>query len=130
MRPLANYVNRAFDSGSRLRLDPVLAQRYAGALHIVDADDERAMASCFTSAYGRSVVRSGSYLRTPAGLRRFAPAEIQSLLGFPTSFRWPEAVSVEQAWRLLGQSLSITVVRRLLAPICSPTRSLAATPAI
>ena len=34
------------------------------------------MTHCFTSAYGRSPVRSGSYVSVEGGLRRFSPAEI------------------------------------------------------
>ncbi len=47
------------EPGSDLWCEPALALRYRGALNIVDANDPAACAACFTSAYGRSPVRSG-----------------------------------------------------------------------
>ena len=92
-------------------------ERYRGALHVIDPGDPRAVAHCFTSAYGRSPVRSGSYLATKTGVRRFSPAEILRLLGFPESFRLPPELGLEGAWRLVGNSLSIDAVRWVLGTI-------------
>lgn len=100
-----------------LRVDPVLRERYRGALDIVDAEDPGAVTACFTSAYGRSIVRSGSYLATPSGIRRFSPREILRLLGFPDSFALPPELAIGNAWRLLGASLSLAPVRTMLATI-------------
>src|SRR5262249_37161809 len=66
-----------------LRMPQEVLERYAGAIDLVDPDDPRAITSCFTAAYGRSTVRSGSYLRTADGARRFSPEELLRLLGFP-----------------------------------------------
>ncbi len=68
-----------------------LARAYRHALDVVDPADPAARTACFTAAYGRSPVRSGSYLVTappaapgdPPSLRRFSPREILRLLGFP-----------------------------------------------
>lgn len=97
--------------------DDGLARRYDGALNIVDATSEAAVTACFTSAYGRSPVRSGSYLRTPAGLRRFSPAEILRLLDFPREYSLPPGLPRDVAWRLVGNSLSVRAVRWILTAI-------------
>jgi len=100
-----------------LAVDNELVVRYQHALDIVDPLDPMAVASCFTSAYGHSPVRSGSYLRTPSGLRRFSPSEILRLLGFPKRFQLPPDLALESAWRLAGNSLSIPAVRHVLSAI-------------
>ena len=105
------------DPDPALDVEPDLAERYRGALDVVDADDPAAVTSCFTSAYGRSLVKSGSYLATGSGIRRFSPTEILRLLGFPAEYRWPEDLPLKSAWRLAGNSLSVPVVRALLSTI-------------
>ncbi|MCG8462787.1 MAG: DNA cytosine methyltransferase [Holophagales bacterium] len=103
---------------SPLWVEPALAERYAGALHVVNAADAGAVTTCFTSAYGRSPVRSGSYLRTDAGrLRRFSPSEILRLLGFPPTFRLPPDLPMGNGWRLVGNSLALPAVREVLAHV-------------
>ncbi len=92
-------------------------ERYRRALHIVDPEDASATCNCFTSGYGRSIVRSGSYLQVRSGVRRFSPREILRLLGFPESFRMPAALTVKQQWPLVGNSVSIPAVRWVLSPI-------------
>lgn len=87
-------------------------ERYAEAVDILDADDAQAVAACFTSAYGRSPVRSGSYLREAERIRFFRPREIARLMGFDDSFDLP--ASSRTAYRLLGNSLAIPVVRHLM----------------
>jgi DNA (cytosine-5)-methyltransferase 1/tRNA (cytosine38-C5)-methyltransferase len=99
-----------------LWISPDLAQRYRGAMHVMDAADRRSVCSCFTSAYGQSHIRSGSYLQTAAGLRRFSPGEILRLLGFPAGFELPESLTLRQGWKLVGNSLSIFAVRAVLGP--------------
>ena len=102
---------------SGLRVDPELATKYQHALNVVDPLDAMAITACFTAAYGHSPIRSGSYLRTPSGLRRFSPAEILRLLGFPKSYTLPADLPLETAWRLVGNSLSIQSVRYALSAI-------------
>jgi len=104
-------------------------RRYEDALHRVDPDDPAAVTSCFTAAYGRSPVRSGSYLRLSGQwegrwggrwtgrLRRFAPHEILRLLGFPPSFTLPHELPARAAWPLVGNSLSVPAVRAVLAAL-------------
>jgi len=92
-------------------------ERYRGAIHVVDAADPQAETHCFTSSYGNSVVRSGSYLATPRGVRRFSPSEILRLLCFPASCRLPDDLAVRKAWQLVGNSLSVAAVRHVLTAI-------------
>ncbi len=113
--PLADLLDRVADPALSIKADVATAYRYA--LHVVDAADPRAVTSCFTGAYGRSPVRSGSYLRDASGLRRFSPAEILRLLGFPSPFRLPKNLSPRQAWPLVGNALSIPVVASVLSAI-------------
>lgn len=91
-----------------------LAEEYAEAIHCVRCDDENPITACFTSAYGNSPVHSGSYLCDDGRLRRFSPREILRLLGFPDSFALPASLSTRQAWKLVGNSLSIPAVVHVL----------------
>ncbi|MEO1366923.1 MAG: hypothetical protein AAFX50_07070, partial [Acidobacteriota bacterium] len=95
------------------------ARRYRHAVDVVERGDPGAVSGCFTSAYGRSPVRSGSYLATSSGPRFFAPHEVLRLLGFPADYRLPAWASTspkgrKKAWRLAGNSLSLPAVRHAL----------------
>jgi site-specific DNA-cytosine methylase len=121
-RPLAAYLDP--EPSPALHVDPTLLDRYAGALDLVDPADPGAVAACFTAAYGRSPVRSGSYLIVerggggrPRAVRRFSPAEILRLLGFPPDYALPAGLSLANAWRLAGNALSVAAVRAVLAAI-------------
>lgn len=115
---LADLIDGGAGAEPGLEVESELAARYAGALHLVDANDEAAVASCFTAAYGRSPVRSGSYLDLGAGrLRRFTPEEVLRLLGFPPGFGFPPGIPRQVAWRLAGNSLSLPAVQAVLASI-------------
>ncbi len=114
-RPLHSFLDR--QPREDLRVDDSRIDSYPHALHIVDPRDPSSVTSCFTSAYGHSPIRSGSYLATPTGLRRFSPTEILRLLGFPEGFQLPPALSLESAWHLVGNSLSIPAVRYTLSAI-------------
>lgn len=115
-RPLSEFLQPGLQDANGLLLDAEIARRYRHALHVVDARDPGAVTSCFTAAYGRSPVRSGSYLGTENGPRRFSPAEVLRLLGFPSDFRLA-AGGREKSWRLAGNSLSIPAVRHVLSRI-------------
>lgn len=90
-----------------------LARRYAGALHIVDADDPEGRFACFTSAYGRSPVYAGSYLRHQGRLRALDPREIAATLGHPT-FDPPPDLGRAKRYKLIGNSLSVPALRAVL----------------
>lgn len=115
-QPLAAYLDPEVDA--RFNVDPALVDRFRWAVDRVDPDDPAAVAACFTSGYGRSAIRCGSYLaRSGDPMRRFTPAEIARLLGFPGTFAFPPEVSTRQAWKLLGNSLSVPCVRQVLAVV-------------
>lgn len=97
--------------------DPQLTSRYEGALHTVHADADDGCAACFTAAYGRSPVRSGSYLATSCGLRRFSPREVLRLLDFPADYTLPDELPPRAAWPLVGNSVSVRAVRWVLSAI-------------
>jgi site-specific DNA-cytosine methylase len=105
------------DPSPSLWCDPELERRYAGALDVADAAEPTASTACFTSAYGRSIVRSGSYLRTSSGLRRFSAGEILRLLEFPRTYELPCELSPGAGWSLVGNSVSVRAVRWLFRPI-------------
>ncbi|MEM9554583.1 MAG: DNA cytosine methyltransferase [Acidobacteriota bacterium] len=113
-----------------MRLEPALARRYASALHLVERDDDAAVTTCFTAAYGRSPVRSGSYLleRSVGGEstpRHFSPAEVLRLLGFPADFELLTTLARRKAWHLAGNSLSVPAVRAVLSRLPALTEQLA-----
>ncbi len=120
MRPLRAFLDA--DPPAALWPPQQLLSRYRHAVDLVEPDDDGAVAACFTAAYGRSPVRSGSYLRTPRGPRRFSPAEILRLLGFPPEFRLGCRLPLQRAWRLVGNSLSVPAVRRVLAAMPGAAR--------
>ena len=113
--PLRDYLDDGDDA--ELRVEPALLDRYAHAADVVDADDPGAVAATFTSAYGRSPVRAGSYLRRHGVVRRFSPQEVLRLLGFPPSYRLPPGLPRRNAWRLAGNSLSLPAVREVLTAL-------------
>jgi len=111
-RPLGAHLDP--EPSEELWPETSLVRRYRQAIDLVEPDNPAAVTACFTAAYGRSPVRSGSYLATPAGPRRFSPAEILRLLGFPQSYRLPPGLPLANAWRLVGNSLSVDAVRQVL----------------
>ena len=97
-----------------LYLDEAFLARWGTALNVVAAEDPEAISMTFTSAYGRSPVYCGSYLRDQGGLRRFSPREILRLLDFPADYALPETLPPQRGYRLVGNSLSVRVVGHLL----------------
>lgn len=131
---LSNFLDSETTSGAdpALRVEPALLRRYEGALDLVRRDDPVARTACFTSAYGRSPVRSGSYLvlgeDSESAVRRFSPAEILRLLGFPADFRLPEELEPRRGWPLVGNSLSLPPVRAMLSAVPGLAESLVGHP--
>ncbi len=91
-----------------------MTARFGSGFRILDPSDPAAYTTCFTAGYGKSLMCAGSYLCCSAGVRRFAPAEVARLLGFPSWFRFPELLPVRKRWHLLGNSLSVAAVREVL----------------
>jgi site-specific DNA-cytosine methylase len=96
----------AEENGS-LYLRPEVLDRYHFGMDFVEPGDCRS--TCFIGGYGRRFVGSGSFLKTAKGVRRFSPSEVARLLGLPVDFRFPDEVSLEVRYRLLGNGLSIPV---------------------
>lgn len=116
-RPLRDALEEGVTRGTHPEFfasDEVL-ERYGTNLPTVDPADPDAVAHCFTGAYGRSPVYSGSWLETGEGLRLLLPEEIARLLGFPRAFRMPVPKRAK-GWKLVGNALSVDVVRTLLSP--------------
>jgi len=113
MMPLSRYVDTVYKGKvpADLKMPDEVLERFGPGLRILDASDPGVYTTCFTSGYGRSVMYSGSYLRTRRGVRRFLPEEILRLLGFPEGFRFPEGMSLRKKWQLAGNSLSVAAVR-------------------
>jgi site-specific DNA-cytosine methylase len=97
-----------------LELPEQILSKFGKGLRIIDPDDPYAYTTCFTSGYGRSIMRSGSYLKCNGGARYFAPEEIARLLHFPDSYRFPEGMSLRRRWHFIGNSLSVAAVREVL----------------
>ncbi len=104
-RPIAEFLDDLEDETLYLRASK--DARHHQGLDLVKAGDCRS--ACFIGGYGRRFVGSGSFLMTERGVRRFSPSEVARLLGLPEAFRFPEALSLEARYRLLGNSLSIPV---------------------
>ena len=104
-----------------LWLDAETVDRYFDAMDRVSLANDNNITACFASSYGKTIVRSGSYLETPFGYRRFSPREVARLLGFNDDFRLPDTLSVQRQWHLLGNSLSLPAVRHVFNWLSGPT---------
>ncbi|XP_072507729.1 tRNA (cytosine(38)-C(5))-methyltransferase isoform X1 [Notamacropus eugenii] len=126
------------DDMSQYFLPPKALLRYALLLDIVQPTCRRS--TCFTKGYGSYVEGTGSVLQTAENvqienvyvsldtlseeeklmklsmlkLRYFTPREIANLHGFPPEFGFPEKITVKQCYRLLGNSLNVHVVSKLI----------------
>ncbi|MDG2012892.1 MAG: DNA cytosine methyltransferase [Pirellulaceae bacterium] len=117
--PLLAQYSRRLESAvdmSQFGLSAAWQTQFASALHVIQAEaflEGREQTTCFTSAYGRSPVYSGSWLETPQGIRQFTPREILRQLGFPDSFQIP-AWPPEKLGPLIGNTLSLPAITYLL----------------
>jgi site-specific DNA-cytosine methylase len=98
----------------KLWLDELTYQQYQLSIDRVHAEDAQAMTACFGASYGKAINRSGSYLWQDDGYRRFSPREVANLLGFSKEFILPDSLSDRRLWHLLGNSLSLPTVRKLM----------------
>ncbi|XP_048866479.1 tRNA (cytosine(38)-C(5))-methyltransferase [Brienomyrus brachyistius] len=140
VRLLREFLQEEAEIGDRERylLPPRTLLRYALVLDIVQPTCRRSV--CFTKGYGHYVEGTGSVLQSCTDievedafrsfgtlsvqeklgqlaklkLRYFTPREIANLMGFPSYFDFPEQSSLKQRYRLLGNSLNVHIVARLI----------------
>lgn len=111
-----------------------LDKKYAPGLSMVGAYDR--ITFCFTSSYGQRLHKSsGSFLHVDKGygkevdkseenivaansgkVRYFTPKELLRLFGYPSWYKLDNIkdISLKQQWRVIGQSISITVVEKII----------------
>ncbi|NWI34965.1 TRDMT methyltransferase, partial [Sula dactylatra] len=136
---LKDFLEEENEEMSQYFLPPKSLLRYAFLLDIVKPTCRRS--TCFTKGYGHYVEGTGSVLQTAVEvqlesvfkcieelpeeeklmklltlkLRYFTPREIANLHGFPLEFGFPEKVTTKQCYRLLGNSLNVHVVAKLIS---------------
>ncbi|KAJ2727118.1 hypothetical protein GGI07_000002 [Coemansia sp. Benny D115] len=104
------------------RLNAKVLEKHAYVYDVVTPEDRRTC--CFTKGYSHYAEGTGSVLQikgvvgqdamTLENTRYFTPREVANLMGFPKEFTLPETTSVKQGYRLLGNSLSVSVVALLM----------------
>lgn len=121
------------------QLKPETVQKYLPAIDVVRRDSRTS--NCFTGSYGRYMTGTGSFIllndsvsseklaelkkgdsesdRSGVRLRKFRPREIANLMGFPSSFRLPEHLTLKQAYKLLGNSVNVRVISCLFKILLS-----------
>lgn len=110
----------------------VLKKDWAKELGVVTVADTAT--HCFTAGYGRIFHRStGSLLlmgeaeavaakeldrsdmtKYYGRLRRFTPQELLRIFGFPDDFSFPDYLNSEQQYKLVGNSINVTLVAELM----------------
>ncbi|XP_025942927.1 tRNA (cytosine(38)-C(5))-methyltransferase isoform X2 [Apteryx rowi] len=136
---LKDFLEEDNEEMSQYLLPPKSLLRYAFLLDIVKPTCRRS--TCFTKGYGHYVEGTGSVLQTAVDiqlesvfkciemmpeeeklmklstlkLRYFTPREIANLHGFPPEFGFPDKVTIKQRYRLLGNSLNVHVVAKLIS---------------
>ncbi|KAM4689827.1 tRNA (cytosine(38)-C(5))-methyltransferase [Discoglossus pictus] len=135
---LQEYLEENAEGIDQYFLPPKSLLRYALILDIVKPTYRRS--TCFTKGYGHYVEGTGSVLQTAADveldsvyksletlseeeklarlstlkMRYFTPREIANLQGFPSKFDFPEKITTKQRYRLLGNSLNVHIVSKLI----------------
>jgi len=119
VQSLRSFLEPTNDADPKWAVPATWLTDYAAAIDRVDPAQDRAVASCFTSSYSRMPVRSGSYIQLdrndPLAARFFAPEEILRLLGFPTPWHWPPALSLRRRYAMAGNSVHVATVARVLS---------------
>ncbi|NXL48878.1 TRDMT methyltransferase, partial [Podilymbus podiceps] len=136
---LKDFLEEENEEMSQYFLPPKSLLRYAFLLDIVKPTCRRS--TCFTKGYGHYIEGTGSVLQTAVDvqlesvfkgiedlpeeeklmklstlkLRYFTPREIANLHGFPLEFGFPDKVTTKQCYRLLGNSLNVHVVAKLIS---------------
>ncbi|PRP76651.1 tRNA (cytosine(38)-C(5))-methyltransferase [Planoprotostelium fungivorum] len=112
------------DSELRVPVDTI--KRYGLVSDLVRPKSRRT--NCFTKNYAAYMEGTGSLLilsdeegpwkngeaMMHLCIRYFSPKEIANLMGFPATFSFPSGMSRTQLYKLMGNSLNVYVVSRLL----------------
>jgi tRNA (cytosine38-C5)-methyltransferase len=134
-RTLGEFLDAKNSDVLQVPMSLLKARKFLGASEISKASDTRS--KCFTKAYGHHGRHAGCFLMTNPvddkdlegiledpvaaskllGLRMFSPEEISRLHMFPETFEFPCHISLQQKWKLLGNSMNIMVVSELLADL-------------
>jgi tRNA (cytosine38-C5)-methyltransferase len=132
-RTLEEFLDSKNSDNLQLPVCLLKARKFISKSEISKASDTRT--KCFTKAYGHHGLHSGCFLMTKSvddkelqviledpleaskllGLRMFSPEEISRIHMFPKTFEFPSHISLQQRWKLLGNSMNIMVVSELLA---------------
>jgi len=116
---LVDVIDPLADRSQELYVNQEFLDRYKDAVHLADRDHSAEITNCFTSAYGRSPTRCGSYLIVPnddcKAVRRFSPREVLSLLDFPQEYSLPADFPPSKLWPMVGNSLALGATRRVLS---------------
>ncbi|XP_073437978.1 tRNA (cytosine(38)-C(5))-methyltransferase isoform X1 [Dendrobates tinctorius] len=144
VQTLQDFLEDSVESGPYL-LPPKALLRYALILDIVKPACRRS--TCFTKGYGHYVEGTGSILQAATDveissayesletlcdeeklaklstlkLRYFTPREIANLHGFPAQFDFPDKITTKQRYRLLGNSLNVHIVAKLISLLLKST---------
>ncbi|XP_069585602.1 tRNA (cytosine(38)-C(5))-methyltransferase isoform X6 [Ranitomeya imitator] len=144
VQTLQDFLEDNVETGRHL-LPPKALLRYALILDIVTPTCRRS--TCFTKGYGHYVEGTGSILQVATDveissayksletlsdeeklaklstlkLRYFTPREIANLHGFPAQFDFPDKITTKQRYRLLGNSLNVHVVAKLISLLLQNT---------
>lgn len=89
-------------------------EKFVDGFRIIDYKDHEAYTTCFTSSYGKSWMHSGAYLAWGDKVRLFTPQEISEIMGFGKDFVFPTSLSLRQKYKLIGNSLSVDVLKAVL----------------
>jgi len=145
--PLSKFLDPAENANNVLLLSrEILAKDWVKELHFVTSKDT--LTYCFTSGYSRQLHKStGSVLVSTADglpepdsdaktsdkiqkvenlpslyghIRKFSPKEILNLFGFPPQYNFPEEIDYRWRWKLVGNSINVTVVSFLVDLLFAP----------
>lgn len=84
-------------------------------------DDDATVARSAALHVGRSLAREPldrhDMLQYEGRIRFFAPQELLRLFGFPDTYTFPDGTPFREAFRLIGNSVNVTVVSHVLAAL-------------
>lgn len=142
---LDNILEESHTEESQYLLPPKLLQKRAWVLDIRTSESNGSC--CFTKGYGHYAEGTGSVycpftdetiklkynevgsyendsdkqmqILSDLKLRFFSPREVCRLMCFPEDFNFPKHITDRQKYRLLGNSINIHVVSRLIFLLCT-----------